>query len=510
MLCCHKLPFLPCHHQQHTTQPTLLCTQRKPLHKCQVPRVEFRVCRVSTSRIAKRLPATARSMTDEASNALARAPVLESAGDAAGGAGADAAPAVPGAAAELTATAALAADLAARRAQHEARAARFGMTSVGPVRDLTVLGAHRAAARRDGGFVTGFDVSAPDQAEKRRSRAERFARLEGERVAAGGEADVLPEAGAGPGGAVGGLAGAAPLGEGMNSSFRGEKPVVLAKVDPLENRRDVAIGEVVRQNVLHVFGVDDMSTEDIRKHFLEYGPSWIEWINDSSCNVTFEDDHTAMRVLTFMVPTVTRGESASDGLADPAVGGDRDVPDLPPDRMSDAEGAGANAAVAADGATELPDELVWRKLAPFTKKQRARDKLLPLWMRRATERDVRPERPNPRSRWARSVVGHRESAREKGRRRATARRDHAPLAVDAGEDDIAMAIAARRRGGRPARKERSERRRGAGTDGTGGGNADALRPEISRRLGVSRSGIAKARAKKPTLMDVDRALDSAR
>lgn len=448
-------------------------------------------CRVSALRIVKHPPTAAHSMTDEASNVLARAGVLESAADASGAAASS--PDAAGAPAELTATAALAAELATRRAQHEARAARFGVSTVAPVRDLTVLGAHRAAARRDGGFVTGFDVSGPEQAEKRRSRAERFARMDEERGAAGG-----------------GLAGAAPLGSGLNGSFQDGKPVVLAKVDPLENRRDVAIGEVVRQNVLHVFGVDDMSTEDIRKHFLEYGPSWIEWINDSSCNVTFEDDHTAVRVLTFMVPAVKAGESASDGLADATDGGDGDVSDLPPDRMSDAEGAGANAAVAADGATKLSDDVVWRKLAPFTKKQRAQDKLVPLWMRRATERDVRPERPNPRSRWARSVVGHRESAREKGRRRAAARRDHAPLPADACEDEVAMAIATRRRGGRPARKERSERRRGASANTADGGNSDAVRPEISRRLGVSHSGIAKARAKKPTLMDVDRALDSKR
>lgn len=440
------------------------------------------------------------SMADEGTNPLAQANELQPvAGDS---------ECAPAGAVELTATAALASDLAARRAQHEKRAARFGMPAVAPVRDLAVLGAHRAAARRDGGFVTGFDVSAPEQFEKRRSRAERFARLDTERNAGeGGEeknADGVVAV-TGTASAVGGLAGAAPLGMGMNGSLKEDMPAVLAKVDPLENRRDVAIGEVVRQNVLHVFGVDDMSTDDIRKHFLEYGPSWIEWINDSSCNVTFEDEHTATRVLTFMAPDKEAGDVASTGPAGEATGGD--LPDLPPDRMSDADGAGANAAVAADGATELGEELVWRKLAPFTKQQRTQKKLVPLWMRRATERDVRPERPNPRSRWARSVVGERESAREKGRRRAAARRDHAPLAATADDDDIAMAIAARRRGGRPARKERSDRRRGPGAAGESGA---AMRPDISRRLGVKRSGIAKARAKKPTLMDVDRALDSAR
>jgi Nuclear cap-binding protein subunit 3 len=411
----------------------------------------------------------------------------------------------------LSATASLQTSLAARREQHARRAARFGMETVAPVRDFSVLGANRAAARRDGGFVTGFDIAAPDQAEKRAARAARFAAMDsadgsatgaGEATggASGGALGDAPQLGL-PAGAApsGGLAGAAPLGQGLNGDLAAAPLVVVATVDPLENRRDVAIGETVRPNVLHVFGVDDMSTDDIRRHFLEYGPSWIEWINDSSCNVTFEDEHTATRVLTFMVPPPEDPAAAS--AAGGGDGGTASIPDAPPDRMSDADGAGLSVPVAAEGAVGLAPDLLWRRARPFLKHGRNRNSLTPLWMRRATELDVRPERPNPRSKWARSVVGvaERERAREKGRQRAAARRERVVTEgaerEELREDDVREQ---RRRGGRRGRK-------GGGDDG----GEDALRPAIARRLGV-RGGIAKARARKPTLMDVDRALESKR
>jgi hypothetical protein len=30
-------------------------------------------------------------------------------------------------------------------------------------------------------------------------------------------------------------------------------------------------------------------------YFAEYGPVFVEWINDTSCNVVFADEHTARR-----------------------------------------------------------------------------------------------------------------------------------------------------------------------------------------------------------------------
>lgn len=40
-----------------------------------------------------------------------------------------------------------------------------------------------------------------------------------------------------------------------------------------------------------------MSTADCLSYFSDYGPTFVEWIDDSSCNVLFEDDYTAKRAL---------------------------------------------------------------------------------------------------------------------------------------------------------------------------------------------------------------------
>lgn len=108
-----------------------------------------------------------------------------------------------------------------------------------------------------------------------------------------------------------------------------------------------------------MFGVDSMSTRDILSYFDGYAPSWVEWINDSSCNVVFEDDGAAKHVLyQFSLP---------------AEGGER----LP-----------------------VSDVATFREALPFTKHNGT---ILPLQLRIATEADVRPDRPNPNSQWARSI-----------------------------------------------------------------------------------------------------------
>ena len=40
-----------------------------------------------------------------------------------------------------------------------------------------------------------------------------------------------------------------------------------------------------------------MSTAECLSYFSDYGPTFVEWIDDSSCNVLFEDDYTAKRAL---------------------------------------------------------------------------------------------------------------------------------------------------------------------------------------------------------------------
>jgi hypothetical protein len=49
-----------------------------------------------------------------------------------------------------------------------------------------------------------------------------------------------------------------------------------------------------RQETLYLYGTDKMSTEDVFKYFVEYKPQFVEWIDDSSCNVVFDDHGCAL------------------------------------------------------------------------------------------------------------------------------------------------------------------------------------------------------------------------
>jgi len=133
-------------------------------------------------------------------------------------------------------------------------------------------------------------------------------------------------------------------------------------VNLLEQRKEVEETELVegaRLNALHMYGVDAMSTKEILSYFDGYAPSWVEWINDSSCNVVFEEDAAAKRVMfQYSIP--------------------------------DAEG----------NIPPVSEHGVFRDTMPFKKPN---GDMVPLQLRGATEADVRPDRPNPNSAWARSV-----------------------------------------------------------------------------------------------------------
>ena len=58
-----------------------------------------------------------------------------------------------------------------------------------------------------------------------------------------------------------------------------------------------------------------MSTKDVLKYFEVYGPSHVEWIDDSSCNVVFKDNFSAKRALYYQLvdTNVSFGEDEESG-----------------------------------------------------------------------------------------------------------------------------------------------------------------------------------------------------
>jgi len=53
--------------------------------------------------------------------------------------------------------------------------------------------------------------------------------------------------------------------------------------DLLEERADAPPDAPRRPDAVYLYGVDVMSTADIKSYFGDYGPRFVEWINDSSC-----------------------------------------------------------------------------------------------------------------------------------------------------------------------------------------------------------------------------------
>jgi hypothetical protein len=57
----------------------------------------------------------------------------------------------------------------------------------------------------------------------------------------------------------------------------------IAAADLFEERRDAPADLPRREVALYVYGVDVMSTNDLLQYFEAYAPTFVEWINDSSC-----------------------------------------------------------------------------------------------------------------------------------------------------------------------------------------------------------------------------------
>ncbi|ORZ05496.1 hypothetical protein BCR41DRAFT_361689 [Lobosporangium transversale] len=145
-------------------------------------------------------------------------------------------------------------------------------------------------ASKSGGFVTGFDPLSKEEQAKRASRAQRF--------------------------------GAATQAEAPKNDPMDENGTSM-DVDDGEWTRPDNLPETpprtttIRPEAVYLYGTDEMSTQDVLKYFEAYGPSHVEWIDDSSCNVVFLDQFSAKRALYFQLVdnNVSFGED-DDGNGD--------------------------------------------------------------------------------------------------------------------------------------------------------------------------------------------------
>ncbi|CAJ0964956.1 unnamed protein product [Ranitomeya imitator] len=136
-----------------------------------------------------------------------------------------------------------------------------------------VSGSTRRYENKSGAFITGIDVTSKEAIEKKEQRAKRF-------------------------------------------HFRAEVN---------DNQRDVVLDlEMMRKAIpkarletLHISGVDEMSTQDIFAFFKQYPPGYIEWLDDTSCNVVWLDEVTAARALLNLstMPTDVKSKKSDDSAS---------------------------------------------------------------------------------------------------------------------------------------------------------------------------------------------------
>ncbi|RLN50279.1 hypothetical protein BBJ29_003525 [Phytophthora kernoviae] len=159
-----------------------------------------------------------------------------------------------------------------------------------------------------------------------------------------------------------------------------------------------------RDDSLHMYSLDErfqqVRTSDIMEYFVGYGPAYVEWINDSSCTVVFQDHFTAGRALIALsqeLPpqTLKQKKDQAKPVEDapvPASGEDVDMADA----ETPADNDSATAMEDDDAEEEVPDiafnRSEWRLGNAIGSSSQHRDKKWRMLLRKATDEDFPPEK----------------------------------------------------------------------------------------------------------------------
>ena len=240
--------------------------------------------------------------------------------------------------ANMPSEAELLAEYEKERAKAKARAAKFGIEYKEPAPDafLKWSEARRLRANPERGFITGIDTFSTEEKAKAIARKERFKMEERKRKGLDNEDDE-------------GIAGEEGE-EGMEDDeeddvaewektkkeplpmeqawenwelvkqFRADPPaglltcggddvVVDCPTDEMEGgdeKKEFIPKKVsIAPTKVHIFSIDwapfkQIRTDDLMSYFRDYGPSYVEWLGELSCNVLFEDKYSAARAMNAM------------------------------------------------------------------------------------------------------------------------------------------------------------------------------------------------------------------
>ena len=194
--------------------------------------------------------------------------------------------------------------------------------------------AKRLRSNPQQGFITGIDTESTEEEEKRKRRQERFegdakrerARKRG-RDPDDGMEDEEEEAKEEDHNTVG-KAEQGRRALNPQQAYTNEKWLGKYRVDPkidggdAENEMDDDKKETKVPEKIHLFCIDvaafkQIRTHDILHHFTDYGPSYVEWLGETSVNVMFEDKFSAGRALRALGQDIPKKETkANDATED--------------------------------------------------------------------------------------------------------------------------------------------------------------------------------------------------
>jgi hypothetical protein len=157
-------------------------------------------------------------------------------------------------------------------------------------------------------FATGVDVSSQEELEKRNQRKERF----------GVETTIMsPNDQKNRDTWL-------PLEEAwdkleLSGMQRLDPPAELWLDHPVgENNQFALEPATLVKTKIHIFSMDwasfkQIRTSDILHHFSEFGPTYVEWLGDLSCNILFVDEYSAIRAMNRMAQELPFGKDPDLG-----------------------------------------------------------------------------------------------------------------------------------------------------------------------------------------------------
>lgn len=208
--------------------------------------------------------------------------------------------------------------------------------------------ARRLRANPEAGFITGIDVTSEEEKRKRLERKKRFEKDEKKRklemnedemdkdesqnqdedvanVNENNVEDMEEEEGSDEKEESNKLF--LPVEQAWDNvkfirKFRVDPPSYLYSAKAENNEADECMNEDENEPVkavpekIHLFAIDwaafkQMRSDDVMAYFSEYGPSYIEWIGDLSCNVIFQDKFSAIRAMEGMSQPIPDGSTLS-------------------------------------------------------------------------------------------------------------------------------------------------------------------------------------------------------